>query len=159
MPIITRSTGIFFMGYNPGGGYSGATENLDALVVQAAEMLAAEYGMDIEIRFNSDRMSGGAWLKTPAKPDQEDGMVQFSSTDVELGGWLRPDGAIVVQTYISKEFAAHPEAMMHDYWSGGNPKRLPRKDYDSRNHETLELGLQFLRENVKMPEVKICPSA
>lgn len=49
-----------------GGGYSGITGELDAVVSQAADQLAQAYGMDIEIRFNSDRESGGAWLKDAA---------------------------------------------------------------------------------------------
>ena len=48
-----------------GGGWSGVTVELDDVVLQAAGALAAAYGKDIEIRFNSDRHSGGAWLRTP----------------------------------------------------------------------------------------------
>jgi hypothetical protein len=64
---IERSMGtpIGVTGLVAGGGYRGATEALDAVVREAAEALAAAYGADIEIRFNSDRESGGAWLRTP----------------------------------------------------------------------------------------------
>lgn len=48
-----------------GGGYRGYTEALDAVVREAAAALASAYAADVEIRFNSDRESGGAWLKTP----------------------------------------------------------------------------------------------
>jgi hypothetical protein len=48
-----------------GGGWSGVTAELDEVVQQAAEALADAYGKDIEIRLNSDRQSGGAWLRTP----------------------------------------------------------------------------------------------
>jgi hypothetical protein len=67
---ITRSPGTPITrggqptGYVAGGGYSGADEDLDATVAQAAELLAAAYNMDVTIRFNSDRQSGGAFLKT-----------------------------------------------------------------------------------------------
>lgn len=47
-----------------GGGYQGLTAELDAVVQQAAERLQEAYGMDVVIRFNSDRASGGAWLRT-----------------------------------------------------------------------------------------------
>jgi len=66
---ITRSTGIpataggVFYGM-AGGGYQGATDELDAVVQEAAEALARAYQMDVTIRFNSDRESGGAWLVT-----------------------------------------------------------------------------------------------
>lgn len=67
---ITRSAGIpvtdGYVTYGvAGGGYRGVTAGLDAVVAEAAELLAGEYGQDIEIRFNSDRESGGAWLVTP----------------------------------------------------------------------------------------------
>jgi hypothetical protein len=45
-----------------GGGYRGVTAELDQVVTSAASALADWYGSDIEIRFNSDRESGGAWL-------------------------------------------------------------------------------------------------
>lgn len=65
MPTITRSRGTptGYFGLMAGGGYSGATEDLDAAVTNAASLLAAAYpGRDVTIRFNSDRRSGGAWL-------------------------------------------------------------------------------------------------
>jgi hypothetical protein len=67
---IDRSTGIPVRAGGviyemAGGGWSGITVELDQVVQQAAEALAAAYGKDIEIRFNSDRHSGGAWLRTP----------------------------------------------------------------------------------------------
>lgn len=69
MGAITRSEGYeLTVGAAPvavaGGGYSGCTAELDAVVAEAAQALAAAYGQDVEIRFNSDRESGGAFLKT-----------------------------------------------------------------------------------------------
>ena len=49
--------------YLVGNGGHGKTEELDKLVEQAAAWLANEFGRDIEIRFNSNRESGGAWLE------------------------------------------------------------------------------------------------
>lgn len=70
MSTIERSTGLLvvFGGViqgMAGDGYSGCTAELDAVVMQAAGCLAASYGADIEVRYNSDRESGGAWVKTP----------------------------------------------------------------------------------------------
>jgi hypothetical protein len=48
-----------------GGGYNGCAAELDAVVAEAARALAAASGQDVEIRFNSDRESGGAFLCTP----------------------------------------------------------------------------------------------
>lgn len=62
---IERSTGIPVAGWAgplPGGGYRGATPELDALVEELAEWLRILYAVDIQIRFNADRRSGGAFL-------------------------------------------------------------------------------------------------
>lgn len=50
-----------------GGGYRGATADLDAMVDLGAALLAEAYGRDVTIRFNSDRRSGGAWVVTHAQ--------------------------------------------------------------------------------------------
>jgi hypothetical protein len=68
MSEIERSAGLVVsIGTLPaivGGGYSGRSDELDATVQRAAEMLRDAYGLPVVIRFNSDRLSGGAWLKT-----------------------------------------------------------------------------------------------
>lgn len=64
---IERSPGhpIGVSGLRAGGGVKGLTADLDNLVTEAAEALSALYGgAPVTIRFNSDRMSGGVWLKT-----------------------------------------------------------------------------------------------
>lgn len=70
-----------------GGGYSGATAELDETVQQAAEALAGAYGRDIEIRFNSDRESGGAWLKTPDGFSAHVGIGASLVTAQRRAGW------------------------------------------------------------------------
>lgn len=63
---IERSTGItvpVWAGTLPGGGYSGDTKELDDAVKACAELLQDAFGKDIVIRFNSNRESGGAWVK------------------------------------------------------------------------------------------------
>lgn len=59
---ISRSHGIAVHNYIVGGGWQGFTRELDSIVVQEAEFLRDHYGVDVTIRYNSDRMSGGAWL-------------------------------------------------------------------------------------------------
>ena len=62
-PTITRSPGVLTgYGYIVGGGMEGCTKALDDCVKQAAELLREHYGLDVTIRFNSNRMSGGAWV-------------------------------------------------------------------------------------------------
>jgi hypothetical protein len=62
-PLITRSPGVHVGGFNPGGGRTGFTPELDATIIAAAEALTARYSRGVQVRFNSDRMSGGAFLE------------------------------------------------------------------------------------------------
>ena len=55
--------------------------------MQAAEALQAAYGTDIEIRFNSDRESGGAWLKTPDGGNAETGIAASVVTARARARW------------------------------------------------------------------------
>ena len=60
---ITRCCGINTgLGYLCGDGYEGKTKPLDDAVKREAEILQRLYGRDVEIRFNHNRESGGAWL-------------------------------------------------------------------------------------------------
>jgi hypothetical protein len=62
--MISRHAGTPIAGtpYAYGAGYKGLTPELDAVVARAAELLETAFDSDIEIRFNTDRRSGGAWL-------------------------------------------------------------------------------------------------
>src|SRR4051812_34690745 len=62
-PTIERSRGVAAGPYTAGAGYSGATPELDSVVAAAAVLLAEHYGRDVEIRFNTDRQSGGAYVR------------------------------------------------------------------------------------------------
>lgn len=61
--MITRSVEMVIQGYIVSGGYTGKTNELDNLVQQAAELMQKTFNRNVEIRFNSDHESGGAWLK------------------------------------------------------------------------------------------------
>jgi len=61
--MITRSIGTCVHGYIVGGGYEGQTKELDNIVKNEAELLQQYFNKDVEIRFNSNRQSGGAWIK------------------------------------------------------------------------------------------------
>lgn len=67
-PQITRSAGTLVRigGASGiiGGGYQGLTLELDHTVEEAASAMAERFGTDVEVRFNSDRRGGGAWLVT-----------------------------------------------------------------------------------------------
>lgn len=60
---ITRSPGTVAPGgYIVGGGWRGFIQELDIIVMQEAEFLRDHYHANITIRYNSNRLSGGAWL-------------------------------------------------------------------------------------------------
>jgi hypothetical protein len=88
---ITRSTGLPIEGTGlvAGGGYRGLTEELDAAVREAARELARAYGGDIEIRYNSDRESGGAWLVTPDGRNDRVGICASLVTARARASWER----------------------------------------------------------------------
>lgn len=69
MNTIERSIGQAIPGMflRAGGGYCGATVELDAVVERAAELLREKFSCDIQIRFNSNQKSGGAWLAPNGK--------------------------------------------------------------------------------------------
>ena len=59
---ISRSPGIAVHNYIVGGGWRGSSNELDTVVMQEAEFLRDHYHINVTIRFNSNRLSGGAWL-------------------------------------------------------------------------------------------------
>ena len=63
---ITRGVGyVVDGGYIVGGGYEGLTKELDALVQKCAEWLHSHFpDRDVQIRFNSNRKSGGAFIES-----------------------------------------------------------------------------------------------
>ena len=59
---ISRSPGIAVHNYIVGGGWRGCSNELDTVVMRDAEFLRDHYHINVTIRFNSNRLSGGAWL-------------------------------------------------------------------------------------------------
>lgn len=69
--MITRSTGITTgLGYLVGNGYEGETKKLDDGVLKIADLLKKTFNKNIEIRYNSNRKSGGAFVKDTHFSDQ-----------------------------------------------------------------------------------------
>src|SRR3972149_6383681 len=93
---ITRSEGLYtgYGAYFCGNGYEGLTKELDNTVKREAELLTTTFNRDVEIRFNADRESGGAWLVNSLK-----GFA--GNCQVGLNAGLR---------------AIKPEGMSHEDW-------------------------------------------
>jgi hypothetical protein len=121
-----------------GGGYTGATDELDELVQRAAALLAEAYSMDVVIRFNSNRASGGAWLKTHdvdgVGRNAEIGLWASVVTERQVraherDGWdaseLPPAGTVTVGAHLSE--------------------RASDQGYHHGVHATLEDALAFVQ--------------
>ena len=165
-PIITRSTGLptGFLGFTAGGGYSGITEELDSVVAKQAKLLAEAFGRDVEIRFNSDRRSGGAWLRDDlpgfignvqvgfnagitAKPPKGKTYHQWLNELGEEHGWgpgmdrvlKEAPQEVTISTYIKGAVAKDPSIVN----SGTVGSR-----YASTEHRSLREGIEFLKKHV-----------
>jgi hypothetical protein len=148
IPVPLGSLGGLPAGYYglPGGGYRGLTEELDALVAQAAEMLVAEYGCDIQIRFNSDRRSGGAFLM----PESTYGVFGVGAGLRKV----RPDGlsmdeCIDQYPYRSPQY----EALADTLYVDTVVRLLPDEKQHYVEHDSIAAALAWLRENVNLPRL------
>lgn len=153
MPNIRRHTGIPVAGTGLayGAGYRGLTPELDVTVERAAELLAGAFRRDIEIRFNTDRRSGGAWLidnknntnvglTVGLKPVRPEGLTDEEWWDMPIEEWRALPTVIQVATFVNKDRLRDPATA-----NQGNPDRR----YASYEHATLEDGLAHLLANVK----------
>jgi len=154
--MITRSTGIPIEGtpYRAGGGYSGATPELDETVERAAEMLSSAFGRDVQIRFNSDHRSGGAFLA--------DSLPGFNnSCEVGINASLRnwPDG-MPCEEYIRREHELPDTLYISSYVAARvmhNPALAnmgtTSRRYHYIDHPTIESALTWILDNVDITKL------
>lgn len=155
MTEITRFGGIpvrDWSGPLPGGGYSGSTDDLDLLVARAAVLLADEYGADVQIRFNSDRRSGGAWLKDGAQDTtiglcagyrkDRGGLTMEQMLDLSRAEYNALPDRLVIDTYVSAR-ALRDVTLAEQGFEGSR--------YSYLDHLTLEAGMDWLRANARWP--------
>ena len=156
--MITRSAGLYtgYMGFFCGNGYEGLTKELDATVVKQAKLLAKAFNRDVEIRFNSDRESGGAWLKNSLPSFEGNCQVGFTAglspikpedmTDDEyFKSWQTLPKELYISTYVKSSVLKNPNLA-----NEGNPESR----YCSLEHKTTELALAWLIENVDTDKIK-----
>ena len=138
---ITRSPGTIVTAggipYIVGGGYQGATPELDKMVELAAHALEAHTSLPVEIRFNSDRESGGAFVKM--KRGGEIG-IGADICAVKPGDcYNRNDGTPRIArftTYISKSA-----------WTSNDDTNSEFNDW--RVHASLKDAVKFVKTNTR----------
>ena len=112
--MITRSTGISpgvpWAGPLPGGGYEGKTKRLDRAVCNFAEWLRIHVLGPVQVRFNSDRLSGGAFVYPGLRGDPS-----FSTPEIGLTARL------VMPEYVKEE--------RENAWKAGEWRRLTDVQY------------------------------
>lgn len=173
---IQRSTGVptGYPGLVAGGGYKGITEELDKAVSRAAEMLRDAYGMDITIRFNSDRRYGGAWLMTSAEDkigSNSDIGLNVQWVDVSYYreqaakfkaryGWedetdemLSQDGFDPTNppSHYLRFISFIGTAALKDPATANSMTDDPQRRYASNRHSSLDEALAFVQEHGQVP--------
>lgn len=153
---ITRSPGLpitvgrVCYGF-AGGGYEGKTKELDEAVKQEAEILGKLFNKDIEIRFNSDRLSGGAWLKNSltgfdgnCQIGLNAGLVPIKPRNMGINTFFDKydtlPKTLKVYTYIACSAMIHPEIARCN-------------GYDYRDHKTIAKAVEFLKANVDTSKI------
>jgi hypothetical protein len=134
MKTITRSHGyiprfknggIILTPVLPGGGYEGETKELDDAVAHAAELLKNATDHDIEIRFNSHRRSGGAYLKG-------------IEPSIGIGAGLNDKGKLYIDVYCGREWLK-------------NQKEANNETYFFDHFENAEYALLWIQSHVNIP--------
>jgi len=155
-PTITRHRGKVCVPGLPfmyGAGYEGATAELDRLVVRAAKMLWKAYSLDVEIRFNTDRRSGGAHpiingkvvsigLSAGLKKERPDGLTNEQWWDMPRPEYYALPDVLYTYTFIDAPYCADPAII-----NQGNPDHR----YAYHEHKTLAAGLRWLKRYAVVP--------
>lgn len=103
---VGMSPGMPWMGPLPGGGYQGKTNKLDKAVMHFAKWLQENIGAPVEVRFNSDRMSGGAF----AYPHGEKG---YGNPEVGIGARLTDREKVDESTPLRFNVLIYPEFLIN----------------------------------------------
>ncbi len=130
---ITRSTGIKlgpgmpWGGTPPGGGYDGKTKRLDRAVARFAKWLSERIGGPVQIRFNSHRLSGGAYLSPGRDAD-----APFDINAPEIGVGAR----LVIPADVKRR--------RDRAWAKGQWRSLPALEHEDCWNEKTPLTYNIL---------------
>ena len=125
--MITRSLGIDpglpWSGPLPGGGYEGKTRRLDRAVQRFAEWLHARIAGPVQVRFNFDRLSGGAFVYPGLDPDAR---IAFDTPEIGLSARLITPPAVQRRrdrAWKRGEWRSLPSLEYEDCWTEQTPLR------------------------------------
>lgn len=170
MSKVERSAGIpITIGgrmtpYRAGGGYEGKTPELDAVVAKAAKMLSGAFKRDVEIRFNSDRESGGAWFKNSLEGFKGNCQIGLCAGIYKVcpPDWTRDEmvDAALDHSWPWSERKLRYECLPTEIRVSTNVKEdalldkslatsgTPESHYCWLDHESLEGAIRWLKNNV-----------
>ena len=124
--MITRSLGISpglpWGGPLPGGGYDGKTKRLDRAVQRFAEWLHRRIAGPVQVRFNSHRLSGGAFVYPGL--DAAAAEITFDTPEIGLGARLITPASVQRrrdQAWDKGEGASLPALEWEDCWTESAP--------------------------------------
>jgi hypothetical protein len=142
--MITRSLGISpgvpWGGPLPGGGYEGKTKRLDRAVQRFAEWLQARIAGPVQVRFNSHRLSGGAFVYPGVDPEAP---VSFDTPEIGLGARLVAPPAVVRRrdrAWQRGEGASLPALEWEDCWTERAPLAYNVLIYPEFLRDSANLG-------------------
>jgi len=146
--MITRSRGINpcvpWGGPLPGGGYEGKTKHLDRAVQHFAEWLQARVTGPVQVRFNSHRLSGGAFVYPGLDPAAH---VTFDTPEIGLGARLVTPPAVVRRrdrAWQRGEGSSLPALEWEDCWNENTPLTYNVLVYPEFLSDPTDLGEQKL---------------
>jgi F0F1-type ATP synthase delta subunit len=153
MNTITRSAGMTTgLGYLVGSGYEGKTKEFDNTVTKIAKLLQRIFKHDVEIRFNTDRESGGAFIKDDNFSWHIGiGASLFNSTFLsKTSQELRkmPDYEFAKLMKLPKD-AIRFHAVLDESLSTCSREKILRSHFD-----TMKDAFRFLLENMSKAAVK-----
>ena len=124
--MITRSLGISpglpWGGPLPGGGYDGKTKRLDRAVQRFAEWLHRRIAGPVQVRFNSHRLSGGAFVYPGL--DAAAAEITFDTPEIGLGARLITPASVQRRrdrAWNKGEGSSLPALEWEDCWTESTP--------------------------------------
>ncbi len=162
MTEITRSNGyVVNGGHIVGGGHSGLTQQLDEIVKRQAEWLREQFpDYAVQIRFNSDRKSGGAFIESSHTLDgvvyiklgaslrcskSKEDVSKFNRGELSLDEYLkRFEHRMREYDYISYDVGINAVCTINTCGEDADSFDMIWKDFN-----TYEEAIEYIKEHVK----------